>query len=160
MLKYFCGSSEPRKLNAKCLSRTNISCICFHGLSQHTKVFCTKFYTQISDMKLFQSTVLSILLFSGAAILSNHSFGLSGAQSTFQYFSCSSTATEISLSQCNFSGSCYVGTCKTEYGIRCYGMLVQFEFPMKYYVKVLLNMYNNNHILLCMCVCVQNLRVV
>ena len=60
--------------------------------------------------------------FSGAAVFSDNSFGLSGALSTIEYLSCSSTANESSMSQCSFSGSCYLQTCTTEYGIRCYGL--------------------------------------
>lgn len=85
----------------------------------------------------------------------DNSFGLSGAQSTFQYFSCSSTATETSLSQCSFSGSCYIGTCTTEYGIRCFGPFVQLAPPQDDNILIFIQ-----HVCACMCmyVCVQCLR--
>ena len=60
-----------------------------------------------------------------ASLFVDERFGSAGYVSDFNSITCSETASENHMSDCDvqFSYSCTINSCATEYGIKCFSML-------------------------------------
>ena len=123
-----CESGKVRLVNGETENEGRVE-YCYNGdwapvcslNSTTASLVCQKLgYTQYTCKNII---ILSIMIhqtcyYTGSAIFDDQRFGRSNNQSNFDYIYCNSRHTD--LDDCYVYSSCYISTCGTEYGLRCY----------------------------------------